>query len=62
VLAAVAIWLYLLIFMFSGLWFQHYCLDSLARLRSMPEAGTDSDRIIDAELSGIVAPVAQDDR
>ncbi len=62
VLAAVAIWLYLLIFIFSGLWFQHYCLDSLARLRSMPEAGTDSDRIIDAELSGIVAPVAQDDR
>ena len=62
VLAAVAIWLYLLIFMFSGLWFQHYCLDSLARLRSMPEAATDSDRIIDAELSGIVAPVAQDDR
>lgn len=35
-LAAVAIWLYLLVFVFSGLWFQYYCLDALARLRSMP--------------------------
>lgn len=61
-LAAAAIWLYLLIFTFSGLWFQHYCLDSLARLRGMPEACADPHRIIDAELSGIIAPVAQDDR
>jgi len=34
ILAALAIWLYLLAFVFSGLWFQHYCLDALARLRS----------------------------
>lgn len=34
ILAALAIWLYLLVFVFSGLWFQHYCLDALARLRS----------------------------
>jgi hypothetical protein len=61
-LAAVAIWLYLLIFMFSGLWFQHYCLDSLAFLRSTPIASVDPDRIIDTELSGIGASVAQDDR
>ena len=61
-LAAVAIWLYLLIFMFSGLWFQHYCLESLARLRSIPLAGVDPDRIIDAERSGIIASVARDDR
>jgi len=36
VLAAFAIWLYLLIFVFSGLWFQYFCLDALQRLRSEP--------------------------
>ena len=48
VLAAVAIWLYLLVFVFSGLWFQHYCLDALARLRSTPIAGNDPSRVVDA--------------
>ncbi|HJV52055.1 MAG TPA: EI24 domain-containing protein [Noviherbaspirillum sp.] len=33
VLAAGAIWLYVLVFVFSGLWFQHYCLDALAAYR-----------------------------
>jgi hypothetical protein len=47
VLAALAIWLYLLVFVFSGLWFQHYCLDALARLRSTPVAAGDPGRIID---------------
>lgn len=32
-LAGVSIWLYVLVFTFSGLWFQHYCLEALARLR-----------------------------
>jgi hypothetical protein len=32
-LAGVSIWLYVLVFVFSGLWFQHYCLGALARLR-----------------------------
>lgn len=32
-LAAVAIWLYVLIFMFSGFWFQFYCLNALQQLR-----------------------------
>lgn len=32
-LAAVAIWLYILVFVFSGLWFQYYCLDALSRQR-----------------------------
>ncbi len=36
ILAAVSVWLYLLVFVFSGLWFQHYCLDALARLRNYP--------------------------
>ena len=32
--AAVAIWLYVLVFVFTGLWFQHYCLDALTRHRA----------------------------
>ncbi len=32
-LAAVSIWLYVLIFIFTGLWFQYYCLEALARQR-----------------------------
>jgi len=46
-LAALAIWLYLLVFVFSGLWFQHYCLDALSRLRSIPMNADDPGRIID---------------
>ncbi|MBV8624765.1 MAG: EI24 domain-containing protein [Herbaspirillum sp.] len=33
-LAAVAIWLYVLVFVFTGLWFQFYCLEALLRHRS----------------------------
>lgn len=33
-LAAGAIWLYVLVFVFTGLWFQHYCLHALAAYRS----------------------------
>lgn len=33
-LAAGAIWLYVLVFVFTGLWFEHYCLEALARHRS----------------------------
>jgi hypothetical protein len=32
-LAAGAIWLYVLVFVFTGLWFEHYCLEALARKR-----------------------------
>jgi hypothetical protein len=34
VLAVLSIWLYLLIFIFTGLWFQYYCLQALADLRA----------------------------
>ena len=49
VLAGFAIWLYLLIFVFSGLWFQYFCLDALTRLRSQPPAAppVDTGHIID---------------
>lgn len=33
-LAAGAIWLYVLVFVFTGLWFEHYCLDALVQSRS----------------------------
>jgi hypothetical protein len=32
-LAGLALWLYVLVFVFTGLWFQHYCLAALARHR-----------------------------
>jgi arginine exporter protein ArgO len=34
-LAAGAIWLYVLVFVFTGLWFQHYCLEALATHRAV---------------------------
>ncbi len=33
-LAAISIWLYLAIFVFTGLWFEYYCLQALADLRA----------------------------
>ncbi|RJG05465.1 hypothetical protein D3870_05015 [Noviherbaspirillum cavernae] len=33
ILAAGAIWLYVLVFVFSGLWFEHYCLEALVQVR-----------------------------
>ena len=38
-LAGVSIWLYVLVFVFSGLWFQHYALEALARLRRAQPPG-----------------------
>ncbi len=38
VLAPLAIWIYTLVFAFSALWFAHYCLDALARLRTQQAA------------------------
>lgn len=34
VLAVLSIWLYLVIFIFTGLWFQYYCLQALADVRA----------------------------
>lgn len=33
-LAAISVWLYVLIFIFTGLWFQYYCLEALAKQRA----------------------------
>tara|TARA_R110001599_G_scaffold171353_1_gene362205 strand:+ start:205295 stop:206122 length:828 start_codon:yes stop_codon:yes gene_type:complete len=32
-LAGAAIWLYVLVFVFTGLWFQHFCMEELATMR-----------------------------
>lgn len=39
-LAAGSIWLYVLVFIFTGLWFQHYCMQALARQRAADVGGT----------------------
>lgn len=33
-LAGISIWLYVLVFIFTGLWFEHYCLEALAQHRA----------------------------
>ncbi len=37
-LAGVAIWLYVLVFVFTGLWFEYYCLEALAKYRAAKTA------------------------
>lgn len=49
-LAGVAIWLYVLVFVFTGLWFEHYCLDALAKHR---EAGMPLASSVPGELKDI---------
>jgi hypothetical protein len=41
-LAAGAIWLYVLVFVFTGLWFEHYCLNALAAHRAVAAHGLNS--------------------
>ncbi len=50
VLAAFAIWLYVFVFVFSGLWFQYYCLEILARQRAVTNNSVD----IVLESSGVL--------
>jgi hypothetical protein len=38
-LAIVSIWLYVMIFIFTGLWFQYYCMQALADLRGAHASG-----------------------
>ncbi len=37
-LAMGSIWLYVLVFVFTGLWFEYYCLEALAKYRSAGQA------------------------
>jgi len=43
VLIPIAIWIYMLVFAFSALWFAHYCLDALTRLRAQRAIETAAD-------------------
>ena len=49
-LMVVSVWLYTLVFAFSALWFAHYALAALARLRAVPE-----------DVARPVPPAASDD-
>jgi hypothetical protein len=51
ILAAAAIGLYLLIFVFSGLWFQFFCFDVLASLRSSLLVDIHPSDIIDMSIT-----------
>jgi hypothetical protein len=48
VLAPLAIWIYTLVFAFSSLWFAHYCLYALARLRTQRAAAAVAPPAIEA--------------
>jgi hypothetical protein len=39
VFAGLSIWLYVLVFVFGGLWFQYYCLEALGRYRAGAAGG-----------------------
>jgi fatty acid desaturase len=57
VLAAVAIWLYVLVFVFTGLWFQHYCMDALMRSRAQRgESPSALTALIEEETANVVSP------
>jgi len=46
ILLAASIWIYVLIFIFTGLWFEYYCLEALAQLRHAKfEAGIAAEQI-----------------
>jgi hypothetical protein len=45
------VWLYTLIFVFSSLWFAHFCLDALQDLRRVqPTAQAASPELLDTQL------------
>lgn len=47
VMIPLAIWIYTLVFAFSSLWFAHYCLAALERLRTEPSADKVSPQAVD---------------
>lgn len=50
-LAAGSIWLYVLVFVFTGLWFQYYCLAALQKYRAADIAGNQSQKTLHNDLS-----------
>jgi hypothetical protein len=60
VLVPIAIWIYTLVFAFSCLWFSHYCLAALERLREETASLTTIGPADGAGMAG-TAPVALGD-
>ena len=57
VLSAGAIWLYVLVFIFTGLWFQHYCMDALLRHRAQRgESPSVLTALVEEETANVVSP------
>jgi hypothetical protein len=50
-LAAGSIWLYVLVFVFTGLWFQYYCLAALQKYRAANIAGDPAPQILPADIN-----------
>ena len=63
VLIPVAIWIYTLVFAFSSLWFSHYCLEALQRLRDETAATVFSSTVIPPldDASPVSLPSLPDD-
>lgn len=51
-MAGLSIWLYVLVFVFTGLWFQHYCLEALNQLRNDSLNGFRS--VVDRQIDNLL--------
>jgi hypothetical protein len=57
ILSAGAIWLYVLVFIFTGLWFQHYCMNALMRHRvQQGEVQSPLTAAVEEEMADAAAP------
>ena len=52
-LVPLAVWIFTLLLAFSSLWFAHYCLAALARLRARPRAGA-ADTVVEVRAQEII--------
>lgn len=57
-LVPIAIWIYTLVFAFASLWFAHYCLAALERLRQEPIVAPVE--VVDAPAAAPAVPAASD--
>jgi len=56
VLVVVSVWLYTLVFAFAALWFAHFALTALQRLRQQSEVVLEPPRVLDAPPLPVPAP------
>lgn len=57
VMIPLAIWIYTLVFAFSSLWFTHFCLAALERLRAETQGASDAVEVVLAPPAPIVVPM-----